>query len=69
LRHANRRVSQIVSQLQSYRVLVLHALDTLCILLRSGLARHYTLQELVHVLIRNIAPYAAPLGVSYSSRL
>ncbi|KAL3486419.1 hypothetical protein BJX62DRAFT_242030 [Aspergillus germanicus] len=62
LRQVNRRFSRIVFQLQSYRVLALHALDTLCILLRSGLARYFTLQELVQVLYTEHCPSCGSFG-------
>ncbi|KAJ0413991.1 hypothetical protein BJY00DRAFT_47373 [Aspergillus carlsbadensis] len=62
LRHVNRRFSQIVSQVRPYQVLVLHALDTLCILLRSELAQHFTLQDLVEVLYTENCSFCGSFG-------
>lgn len=41
-RHVNKRASQAVHGLPSYQLLVEHAFDTWCVVLRTGIAPYYT---------------------------
>ncbi len=49
-RHVNKRASQVVHGLPSYQLLVEHALDAWCVVLRTGLALYYTLPYLTAAL-------------------
>lgn len=45
-RHVNKRASQAVHGLPSYQLLVEHAFDAWCVVLRTGIAPYYTLPNL-----------------------
>lgn len=50
-RHVNKRASQVVHGLPSYQLLIEHALDAWCVVLRTGLALYYTLPYLTAALL------------------
>ncbi|PYH90157.1 hypothetical protein BO71DRAFT_452957 [Aspergillus ellipticus CBS 707.79] len=49
-RHINRRAQQIVTVACGYKAVVTHALETLCIILRTTIASWFTLSDLLKVL-------------------
>ncbi|RAL03657.1 F-box protein [Aspergillus ibericus CBS 121593] len=50
LRQVSRRTQQIVSTTRGYQQTTTHALDALCVILRTKIASHFTLSELLKVL-------------------
>ncbi|PLB50320.1 hypothetical protein P170DRAFT_405284 [Aspergillus steynii IBT 23096] len=49
-RHTNRRSQQLVSATYPYKPVIHHALEALCIILRTGAASYFTLPDLFDVL-------------------
>ncbi|KAL4950929.1 hypothetical protein BDW69DRAFT_46576 [Aspergillus filifer] len=50
IRHVNKRAAHIVCAIPSYRVVVEHALDTLCVVLRTKIAPYYRFSDLQRIL-------------------
>jgi hypothetical protein len=49
-RHVNRRAQQIVRGTRGYKSTITHALETLCVITRTGIASWFTLPDLFEVL-------------------